>query len=293
MAMAETRVALRHQVGRGDRMRSVIVVAPNSFRRIHHQSWENQFQVLTRSGEPASLVNIMRLLRQSTRHPVMEQGWRGTNPMAGYYLESFLKRHGYAAHTVFDWEDDQALKKAMNSDPLAVAFSTTYVTDNHMLAQCVLELRRIIGDLPIIVGGPYIWKQRLQWERDSVLSPDHIAEYQQFGVNPQAECLFGPSVDPPLSSPLYIANEFGEYTLIQVLKALESRSPVGGLPNTVVWDGLRWTMGAAQPEPVNLNLDYTRWDMVDEMPHLVPIRTSVGCPFRCRYCDFIELHPKV
>lgn len=274
-------------------MKSVIVVAPNSFRRIHHQSWENQFQVLTRSGEPASLVNLMRLLRQGTRPPVMEQGWRGTNPMAGYYLESFLKRHGYAAQAVFDWEDDRALKKAMNGDPLAVAFSTTYVTDNHMLAQCIQELRHIVGDLPIIVGGPYIWKQRLQWERDSALPATQVAEYRQFGVDPQAECLFGSSVPTSLTSPLYIAHEFGEYTLLKVCKALESCSPISGLPNTIVWERSCWNIGAEQPEPVNLNLDYTRWEMVDEMPDLVPIRTSVGCPFRCRYCDFIELHPKV
>lgn len=224
----------------------------------------------------------------------MEQGWRGTNPMAGYYLESYLKRQGYMARTVFDWEDDVALLEALRCDPIAIAFSTTYVTDNHMLAECIGALRCIVGDLPIIVGGPYIWKQRLQWDRDSTLSCEAIAEYRSFGVDPHADCLFGPMTDATLQTPIYITQEFGEYTLAQVLEVLQSSpSKIPGLPNTVVWNGTTWLMGKELREPVNLDEDYTRWDLVEQMPALVPIRTSVGCPFRCRYCDFIELHPKV
>jgi radical SAM superfamily enzyme YgiQ (UPF0313 family) len=275
-------------------VKSIVIVAPNSFRRIHHQSWENQFQVLTGSGEPASLVNLSRLLRQHGKSPIMEQGWRGTNPMAGYYLESYLKRHGYEARTVFDWDNDASLIEAVRCDPMAIAFSTTYVTDNQMLADCLVALRRVIGDLPIIVGGPYIWKQRLQWERDRALTSQEIAEYRAFGVDPESECLFGLSVDDSLKKAIYITHEFGEYTLLQVLQAMQShRSQLNELPNTVMWNGVGWTMGKELPEPVNLDEDYTRWDMIESMPALVPIRTSVGCPFRCRYCDFIELHPKV
>ena len=72
----------------------------------------------------------------------LDRGWKGTNPMAGYYLESFSKLNGYDAHCVFDWEDDEHMLEAMKSDPLALAFSTTYVTDNEMLASCVSTLRR-------------------------------------------------------------------------------------------------------------------------------------------------------
>ena len=44
-------------------------------------------------------------------------GMEGHRPMAGYYLESFLKLNGYDAHCVFDWEDDEHMLEAMKSDP--------------------------------------------------------------------------------------------------------------------------------------------------------------------------------
>lgn len=41
-----------------------------------------------------------------------------------------------------------------------------------------------------------------------------------------------------------------------------------------------------------LNADFTRWDLIDEMPSWIPIRTSIGCPFRCEFCDFCRMIPK-
>jgi radical SAM superfamily enzyme YgiQ (UPF0313 family) len=45
---------------------------------------------------------------------------------------------------------------------------------------------------------------------------------------------------------------------------------------------------------VDLDRDFTRWDVVDEMPAaLVPVRTSVGCPYQCEFCDFVAIHPRL
>ena len=276
---------------------SVVIVAPNSFERVIGRSWENQFQVVTRTGHLASLTNLDTLFNRPVASIGLDRGWKGTNPMAGYYLESFLKLNGYDAHAVFDWEDEEPLLKAMKCDPVAVAFSTTYVTDNEMLASCLGALRRAAGVVPMIVGGPYVWKQRLQMLRDDALEPHRVKEWQDVGVDVVAECLFGPKTEGVLREPIYVASEFGEYTLLRLLEALTQgslRREIVSIPNLVlaINDG-HWHATATLPEPVNLNEDYTRWDLVDSVPSMVPIRTSVGCPYRCRYCDFIELHPKV
>jgi radical SAM superfamily enzyme YgiQ (UPF0313 family) len=45
---------------------------------------------------------------------------------------------------------------------------------------------------------------------------------------------------------------------------------------------------------VDLDRDFTRWDIVDEMPEtMVPVRTSVGCPHECEFCDFVAVHPRL
>ena len=276
---------------------SVVIVAPNSFERVIGRSWENQFQVVTSNGHLASLTNLDVLFNRPVASIELDRGWKGTNPMAGYYLESFLKLNGYEAHAVFEWDNDDHLLEAMKSDPLAVAFSTTYVTDNETLSSCLSALRKVVGAVPIIVGGPYIWKQRLQMLRDRADDQQRIKEWQDYGVDVVADCLFGPSTEAILREPIYVANEFGEYTLLWILEALTEghlRREIVSVPNLVLAtkDG-SWHATSIVPEPVNLNENYTRWDLVDRVPSMVPIRTSIGCPYRCRYCDFIELHPKV
>jgi anaerobic magnesium-protoporphyrin IX monomethyl ester cyclase len=276
---------------------SVVIVAPNSFERVIGRSWENQFQIVTKTGHLASLTNLDTLFNRPSADVPLDRGWKSTNPMAGYYLESFLKINGYDAHAVFDWDDDDQFLRAMKSDPLAIAFSTTYVTDNEMLASCVAAIRNVVGTLPIIVGGPYIWKQRLQMLRDGVAERQRVKDWEEAGVDVMAGCLFGPKSEAILRDPIYIASEFGEHTLARILEALSKQSlrrDLFSIPNLVIAtrDG-GWHATATLPEPVNLDEDYTRWDMVETVPSMVPIRTSIGCPYKCRYCDFIELHPTV
>jgi radical SAM superfamily enzyme YgiQ (UPF0313 family) len=276
---------------------SVVIVAPNSFERVIGRSWENQFQIATKTGHLASLTNLDTLFNRPVASIELDRGWKSTNPMAGYYLESFLKLNGYDAQCVFDWEDDECVLQAMTSDPLAVAFSTTYVTDNEMLASCLSTLRQVVGTVPIIVGGPYIWKQRLQMLRDGAIDPERVNEWKMVGVDVVADCLFGPWTEAALREPIYVASEFGEYTLVRLLEAIREgslRQDIVSIPNLVLAtnDG-SWHATPMVPEQVNLNEDYTRWDLVDHVPSMVPIRTSIGCPYRCRYCDFIELHPRV
>ena len=170
--------------------------------------------------------------------------------MAGYYLESFLKLNGYDAHAVFEWEDDEQMCQAMKSDPLAVAFSTTYVTDNEMLASCVSALRRVIGTLPIIIGGPYIWKQRLQMLRDGAVDQQRVKEWQDIGVDVVAGMFVWAKDRGDSPEPIYVASEFGEYTLLRILEALTKaslRREIVSIPNLVLatndgcWHGRRRT----------------------------------------------------
>jgi radical SAM superfamily enzyme YgiQ (UPF0313 family) len=117
-------------------------------------------------------------------------------------------------------------------------------------------------------------------------------------VDVMSDCTFNSSSAPALRDAIYIAHEFGEYTLLKVLHKIEKGQrryeDFIETPNLVLplKDG-SWYPTEEEPEPVDLNRDFTRWDLVEHMPSLVPLRASVGCPYRCRYCDFIELHPKV
>ena len=277
---------------------SIIVLAPNSFARFLGSAIESQFQLLLRGGKLGSLHNFDLLLNSPLRSPRLDNGFKETNPMAGYYLESFLKLHGYDAHAVFDWEEDAELERALEADPIAVALSTTYITDNQLLALCIDSLRKVASGIPILVGGPYIWKQKIEFDRDAAAGASRIEEARRFGVDLLADCLFSGRATTPLRDVIYVAHEFGEHTLLRVLdKVREGKTRPEDLvdvPNLMLptSDGA-WHATPEVQEPVDLDRDFTRWDLVDSMPSMVPIRASVGCPYRCRYCDFVELHPRV
>ena len=277
---------------------SVIVLAPNSFARFLGAAVESQFALMIDGDHQGSLHNFDMLFNSPLASPPLDNGFKEVNPMAGYYLESFLKLHGYEARCVFDWNDDGALERALGSDPIAVALSTTYITDNELLATCLEALRGVVGDLPVVVGGPYIWKQKIELGRDGCLNAEEVAEARSWNVELLEDCLFFGAKPTALRQAIYVAHEFGEYTLLRVLdKIREGKTQPGDLvdvPNLVLPTGANtWHATAEAIEPVDLNRDYTRWDLVDSVPAIVPLRASVGCPYRCRFCDFIELHPRV
>jgi radical SAM superfamily enzyme YgiQ (UPF0313 family) len=277
--------------------RAVVVVTPRftSFERFGVGSMESKFQVLTRDGAPASNPNLELLFNSPLAAPPMGRGLKHARPMAGYFLESFLKVRGYQAKTVFDWEDDAALTSAMELDPIAVLFSTTFVTDPGLLADCLGALRNVAGSLPIVVGGPYILKQaRILGRTDRGQRRSTLAA---FDVDDDADLLFSTRADRRLHDAIYVASEHGEHTLLEVLVRLaggaRGAADLAEVPNLV----LRSADGGWQPterraEPFDLDGDATRWELIDEMPAVVPIRSSVGCPNRCRYCDFHALHPR-
>lgn len=271
----------------------VLIVAPNSFAPIGVTSLEAPFQVRTSSGFLASLGNLRKLIHDGPGAP-LDSGMKRLNPMAGYYLQSFLRQRGWDGHVVFDWSEEN-LERALECDPIAIGFSTTYVISPQMLSACLRFLRRIAGDLPIVVGGPYIYKQRLALRR---AGEDDVEEYRKFGVDIEADSLFTHRADSYLRDVIYIASEFGEFTFLRVLEALEEGrctiDDLASIPNLVLpASGNGWAVTGDEHEPYDLDRDYTRWDLVDSIPEIVPMRASVGCPYRCRFCDYIELHPKV
>jgi len=68
---------------------------------------------------------------------------------------------------------------------------------------------------------------------------------------------------------------------------------VEGIPNLCLPGNKGFVFTERKEEQVDYDEDFTRWDLISEMPEKVPVMTSIGCPYRCRFCDFCRLYPKV
>jgi radical SAM superfamily enzyme YgiQ (UPF0313 family) len=271
----------------------VFVVAPNPFEDgARAPYYESDFWLRTRSGHLASFANLARLFNSVglSTAPVASR-WKAARPLAGYYLESFLKTRGYDARAVFTLDEAGAWATA-TATPLAVAVSTTFVTTVTELTRTLLRVREGVGpDVPIVVGGPFVWKQHLR-------GPDGFARRAGFEARPELAHLFGADGDPVLRDVVYVASEFGERTLLKLLEAFgrgaRTADALSDVENLVLWTAGGWRLTRRAPEAVDLDGDLTRWDLVDEMPPSdVPVRTSVGCPHKCEFCDFVAVHPRL
>jgi radical SAM superfamily enzyme YgiQ (UPF0313 family) len=269
----------------------VLVVAPNPFEDASTQAYECDFWLRTSSGHLASFSNLVRLFNPVGRSkPTLDNRWKAIRPLAGYFLESFLKTHGYDARAAFSLEE--AAGACRVAAPAAVALSTTFITSATQLASTLRRLREVVpADVPIVVGGQLVWKHYL-W------GPDRFAERPEVQSRPELAPVFGPHGDPALRDPLYVASEFGEHTLLRVLEALgrggRTGDDVSSVANLVFWAGEGWRSTARAEEPIDLDREFTRWDVVDEIPAtMVPVRTSVGCPHACEFCDFVAVHPRL
>ncbi len=282
----------------GSVKKSIVILAPRfiSFYRFEADSLEVKLQLMTNRGAPASLTNLDAIIHSPLATAPLGRGFDEASPMAGYYLESFFKQRGYEATPVFKWEDSEALDRAMKSDPVAVLFSTTFITDPEVLVACLKELRGSTGSTPILVGGQYINKQTRFMRSDG--DNRRTQALAEFGVDENDYLLFNDRCDPVLDDCIFIATPQGEHTAARVLERLEKgimdREDLYDIPNLVLRSPKRgWCFSGKWQEPVDLDRHYTRWNLIDEMPAVVPIRSVLGCTEKCKFCDFRILYPRV
>jgi tRNA A37 methylthiotransferase MiaB len=257
-------------------------------------SYESDLWLRTRSGHLASFSNLVRLVNPvGATQPRLENPGKAARSLAGYYLESFLKVRGWEARAAFDLEQVARWSSAEGEPPpVAVAVSTTFISTVAELTRTLRAARERVGPaVPLIVGGTFVWKQHL-W------GPDRFAHREDLAGRPEALPLFASDADPILKEAIYVAHEFGEHTLLTLLEACRrgaaAAEELAGIPNLVLWTDAGWRHTGAAAEPIDLDRDFTRWDLVDEMPpSWVPVRTSVGCPYGCEFCDFVAVHPRL
>ncbi|MEI6682137.1 MAG: B12-binding domain-containing radical SAM protein [Bacteroidota bacterium] len=201
-------------------------------------------------------------------------------PSAGYYLEGLMHQEGYDAFLTSRY-DQETLQSVAELDPIAILVSTTMVLSVEGLIRIFTAIRKAMPGIPIIAGGVFIWKNYLSYTR----YPDAESPWDQ---------LFD-SKFSSLDADILVAAPHGRSSLLQVLEEVKkgNRGSFDDIPNLVMPRNGKFFFTRREEELVDYNEDFTRWDLVERIVHKIPLRTSIGCPYRCVYCDFNKLHPKV
>jgi anaerobic magnesium-protoporphyrin IX monomethyl ester cyclase len=241
---------------------------------------------LSRNNRELTLAAFYELASESFKAEHVTRGvdYGEDIPAAGFYLEGLLHQHGY--DTILTNKYDTATIETMaEQDPFAVCISTTMIISAESLLELFSSVRIAMPGTLIIAGGALVWKNYLQFLM-------HLESPQHYPL--QRSMLFHPD-HANIDADILVVAAHGKSSLLEVLATLEKGRSASfeHIPNLCLPGDKGFNFTKRVEEQVDYNEDYTRWDLIDEIPEKIPLRTSIGCPYRCRFCDFWQLYPRI
>jgi anaerobic magnesium-protoporphyrin IX monomethyl ester cyclase len=263
--------------------RTIAIIAPLIDTRQYNMDYALR---LNRNNRELTLAALYELASENFDTTKVSRGFDyGEDiPAAGFYLEGLLHQHGYDTLLTNQY-DTETIKSIAEKDPLAVCVSTTMIIATESFLSLLSAIRSTMPGTQIIAGGVFVWKNYMQYLKH--LDFPHLYPMQPW-------MLFNPDYSR-MDADILIIAPHGISSLLEVLKELEkgSKATFDHIPNLCLPGEKGFNFTKQEEEQVNYDEDYTRWDLIDEIPEKIPFRTSIGCPYRCRFCDFCQLFPQI
>lgn len=213
-----------------------------------------------------------------------------TIPAAGFYLSSKLRKAGY--DTILDHIcDDSTIRNIALKNPIAICISTTMISRKNTCLTLIQKIRNFMPDVKIIIGGIFVWKSYLIYLKEN---KDKNNEKSTIKIIEEDWKLFN-DFDIRYKNCLFITSHHGLSFLFRVLKEIEKgeKADFMDIPNLIIPDNNKLQFTRFSEDNFNINEEYTHWELLDSLPQRIPIRTSIGCPYTCNFCDFCVLYPKL
>jgi len=201
--------------------------------------------------------------------------------LAGIYLYNYLSRHGINCGLInfLDIEMERFLNFLQQS-PKAIALSSTFLIDIKSVKKVTQIIRQYAPDIKIILGGPLVYNSYLLYQmKDSDYDTASCAQ-DYFFLNTDEH--YYKDID------LFVIEEQGEDTLHQVMEAIKNCRDYSGIPNLAYYKNNQIFFTIRKTEHTAFTEDLIQWEQIpDEYIYpIFPMRGSLGCPYRCRYCNF-------
>lgn len=185
------------------------------------------------------------------------------------YLGTYLSRRGFTFDYINYFEDDyeELAKKLRCNNVKSVGFSTTFCTSVDALRECVKFIRSVNPNTKIILGGTFIAKFLSEADKEKTRETHMMLKY--------------------INADYYIDSFQGEATLCDILRSLKGELTTVQVPNIYYKHEGKYFYTRLVPEDNDLEENMVDWSLFsDRVGKVVPVRTSISCPFSCAYCSF-------
>jgi len=236
-----------------------------------------------------ALVQVVANCMENDGHVVppiegdKRMSWKSAPKFNGIFLLNYLQKNRLDIELINSLREEEGnFRRLLAKQPRALVLSTTFILSKKVLKEVTEQLRTLAPDVPIIVGGPFVYASYLLLRRSR--EPDYdtdSAKDDYLFLNADRE----PSVD------LYIVSRRGEQTLSEALRRIKEGRPLEGLPNTATFDGEAYSFSGRVDDlssPLDLGVDWKSLPDALFRSGVVTMQASNGCPYKCAFCNFVK-----
>jgi len=203
------------------------------------------------------------------------------------YLWDFLTHHGCSTEVVNHFQLEQTrLRSLLAAKPKVVAISTTFMAELPDLVEVARTVKELSPESVVIAGGVKVFKS---YKKYNLVNQGY---FDGVDVTPliRNNLFFDYEQDKWID--IFVIEECGELTLLELIRKIAAKQDWRGTANLAYYDHRQLVFTPRVPEPCTLEQHPISWETVPEeiLGHEIPVRAGMGCPFKCRFCDFVGLH---
>jgi anaerobic magnesium-protoporphyrin IX monomethyl ester cyclase len=238
--------------------------------------------LLFQDGRYMDLLDLMnyvragrRLLEMAPENVTGHYSLANSVTLNGIYLYQYLRAHGYEPIIVQNYATAN-LPDLLEKDPLAVCISSNFIFMND-INEMASVIKGVAPQIPVIAGGMLIKKVLNAGEQFSERTLDFMGGFHGH-------------VDA------FVVEAKGEATLVKLLAALRQGRELDSVPNLAYFNGQgRMVFTPREEEDIHMDQTAIAWDRVPKgyLRNILPVNSSRGCYYRCRFCTYHWLFPEV
>ena len=228
------------------------------------------------------LLDLMNFIKGGRRIPEItpenvteHYSLANTVTLNGIYLYQYLLEHGYDPIIVQNYAIVN-LPDLLGEDPLAVCISSNFIFMND-IREMAGEIKQLAPHVPVIAGGMLVKK---------VLNAGEGFSKRTLGFMSG----FHGNVDA------FVVEAKGEQTLVNLLEALKRGRDLSVVPNLAYFDKPgQMVFTPRQEEETQMDQMAISWNEIprEYLRSTIPVNSSRGCFYRCRFCTYHWLFPEV
>jgi p-methyltransferase len=207
--------------------------------------------------------------------------WQHAPKLNGIAIYSYLHSKGINCEIIdcFSFEKPR-FRELLQYRPKVIILSTTFIPLKAALKHLVARIRKTAGPIPIIAGGPFIFASYLLHQRKD--DPDYDTD------SPVQDYLFLDDLPVP-GIDYFIISSQGLQTLHKLVKGIIRSEAVDSIPNIAYYRHEELVINPVVAEPFEkVAIDWPNLPQRIFSNGVLNIQASNGCPYNCRYCNFVK-----